>query len=145
MKDVTRVIFVGMVLWLMGARLAAEDEPVYRLFISDGETWEMGSRDVAVGGDNVAASQGVWGARPQQVEMMKTVKERCPDTVRVTVREERADYVLILERESGKGLALKDNKWVLITPDGDMVDGGSTRAMGNAIKDACKALIKDAR
>ena len=41
-----------------------------------------------------------------------------------TTRAERADYVLLMERESGKGYARKDNKWVLLTREGDMVDGG---------------------
>ena len=76
--------------------------------------------------------------------MMKTIGERCPEAT-VTTRAERADYVLLMERESGKGYARKDNKWVLLTREGDMVDGGSTRALGNAAKDACNALLSDAK
>ncbi len=82
------------------------------------------------------------GARPQTAEIMKTVGDRCP-LVTVTIRADRADYVLLLEHEGGKGWARKDNKYVLFDKEGDMIDAGSTRALGNAVEDACEALLRD--
>ena len=43
----------------------------------------------------------------------------------------------------GKGPARKDNKFALFKKDGDSVASGSTRALGNSVKDACKALVGD--
>lgn len=84
------------------------------------------------------------GARPQTAEIIKTVGERCPD-VTVTSRADRADCVLLLEHEGGRGALGKDNKFALFDSDGDAIASGSTRTLGNAVKDACAALARDWR
>jgi hypothetical protein len=58
----------------------------------------------------------------------------------VTLRQASADFVLMLDHEGGKGLVRNDNKWALFNKDGDAIGSGSTRALGNSVKDACKAL-----
>ena len=135
---------VGVVVSLLISTVSVIAQDPIRVLVSDGESWEMGGGFAALTGDDFAAGNFIFGARPQQVEMMKTMGDRC-EAVTVTARLERADYVLIIERESGKGVAMKDNKWVLLTREGDMVDGGSTRALGNAAKDACKVFLKHAQ
>ena len=51
--------------------------------------------------------------------------------------------LLVLEHEGGKIFVRKDNKFALYNADGDAIASGSTRSLGNAVKDACEILIDD--
>jgi len=122
------------------ATLFAQDETKPRVFVTDSQSWEssggFGGNARGFGG----AQRG--GARPQTAEIMKTFGERCPE-VTITMNKDRADFVVLLDHEGGKGVALKDNKFALFNKDGDAVKSGSTRSLGNAVKDACEALLKE--
>ena len=55
--------------------LSEAQEPV-RVFVSDGETWEIAGASqgfTAFNGGNFETGAFGFGARPQQVEMMKTI------------------------------------------------------------------------
>jgi hypothetical protein len=91
---------------------------------------------------NYAQGHIAGGARPQTAEIMKTLGERCSESI-VTIDKEKADYILILQHEGGKGFARKDNKFALFNKDGDAIKSGSTRSLGNAVKDTCKAMMED--
>lgn len=82
------------------------------------------------------------GARPQTAETIKTVNERCPGAT-VTMNKEKADYALLLDHEGGKGYARRDNKVAAWNRDEDVIFSGSTRSLGNAVKDGCAAIMKD--
>ena len=112
-----------------------------RVFVTDSQSWQM-SGGFAGNNNGVFGAQS-GGARPQTAEIVKTLGERC-DTVTVTSNKERADYVLVIDKEGGKGLVLKDTKFALFNRDGDAVKSGSTRSIGNAVKDVCAALMRDA-
>lgn len=119
---------------------AAQDKP--RVFISDSQSWEVsggvaGGGAAGVGG---VAGGGSGGARPQTAEIMKTFNDRCPGVI-VTINRERADFVVLLEHEGGKDLIRRDNKVAVFNKDGDMILSGSTRSLGNAVKDACGAIL----
>jgi hypothetical protein len=111
-----------------------------RVFITDSKSWEMsggggGSRDgfgTASGG----------GARPQTAEIIKTFSKRCPEAV-VNNKQDRADYVVLLDHEGGKATFLRDNKVAVFNRDGDSIVSHSTRSLGNAVKDACTAIMAD--
>ncbi len=103
-------------------------EAKVRVFVTDSQSWE------------IKGTAG--GARPQSAEVIKTVGDRCPNLT-VTSNKEKADYVLTLDHEGGKKVAQKDNKWALYNKDGDVIKSGSTRALGNSVKDACEAITKD--
>ena len=116
----------------------AKDKP--RVFVTDSTSWQI-LGGFGGSGDGVAgAVRG--GASPQTAEIMKTFGEECKVAV-VTIKKENADYIIILEHEGGKGLVRKDNKFALFNKDGDAINSGSTRSLGNAVKDACKALTED--
>ena len=128
------------VLWfciVLATVLSAGAAEKPRIFVTDSDSWQIAGGFGAKGGGGGGATVG--GARPQTVEIMKTVGESCPKAM-VTIKQENADYVLILEHEGGKGIAKKDNKVALFNKDGDMVYSGSTRSLGNAVKDACKVI-----
>jgi hypothetical protein len=117
---------------------AAAEKP--RVFITDSKSWEMsggvgGSQD-AFGG----ASKG--GARPQTAEIIKTFNERCPSVI-VNNKQEKADYVILLDHEGGKDAVSRDNKVVVFNKDGDAIVSRSTRLLGNAVKDACTVISGD--
>ncbi len=123
-------------LFLFSSLNAAEKT---RVFITDSDSWEMLGGFATSDGVGAGASRG--GARPQTVEIRKTFGERCPG-ITVTINREKADYVVILDHEGGKGglSLMKDNKVAVFNKDGDMIYSGSTLMLGNAVKDACQAI-----
>jgi hypothetical protein len=117
--------------------MLAQDKP--RVYVTDSQSWEMSGGFGAANGAAGGAMRG--GARPQTAEIIKTFGERCPSVI-VTSAKEKADYAVLLDHEGGKGLARKDNKVVVFAKDGDVVYSGSTRSLGNSVKDACAAIEK---
>ena len=123
---------------LMGGLLQAAEGP--RVFITDSKSWEVGGAGGGVDGTFGTAARG--GARPQTAEIIKTFGERCPKAI-VTMKQEKADYVVVLEHEGGKSILLKDNKVAVFNKEGDAIFSRSTRSLGSSVKDACSALSKD--
>lgn len=111
-----------------------------RVFISDSKSWEMAGGFTA--NKDIAAGSIRGGARPQTAEIIKTFGEKCPDVI-VTLKQEKADYVVLLEHEGGKPGLRKDNKFALFNEEGDSIKSGSTRTVGGAVKESCEALLKD--
>lgn len=56
------------------------------------------------------------------------------------MNREKADFVVLLEHEGGKDFIRRDNKVVVTNKDGDVFFTNSTRSLGNAVKDSCKAI-----
>jgi|RhiMetdeSRZDD1v2_1073273.scaffolds.fasta_scaffold4271901_1 hypothetical protein len=77
------------------------------------------------------------------LDVTKTFRERCPLTV--TANRDNADFIVLLDHEGGKGLARKHNKVAVFKKDGDAIHSGSTRSLGNAVKDACAAIEEPPR
>jgi hypothetical protein len=129
---------VTLCLLLIPATALAEQKA--RVFISDSQSWQMSGNAGGSNGTFAAHSSG--GARPQTGEIIKTFGERCPDVV-VNNKADKSDYVILLDHEGGKGIALRDNKVAVFNSDGDSIVSHSTRSLGNAVKDACEAIAKD--
>ena len=114
------LLAVGTIL-LSSLSAIAADKP--RIFITDSKSWEVSG---AVGGtaDGFGGtSKG--GARPQTAEIIKTFGERCPLVI-VNNRQEKADYVVLLDHEGGKDLISRDNKVVVFNKGGDSIMGHNT-------------------
>jgi hypothetical protein len=111
-----------------------------RVFISDSESWETSGN--AGGSNGTFAAHSAGGARPQTAEIVKTFGERCPDVI-VNNKPDKADYVVLLDHEGGKGLVKRDNKMAVFNKNGDSIVSHSTRSLGNAVKDACDAITAD--
>lgn len=133
-----RLSQLALCLLLLSLLASATDKP--RVFITDSNSWQIAGGFGA--GANAAAGVVKGGARPQTVEIMKTFAKRCPQ-VTVTAKQERADYVVLLDHEGGKGFARKDNKVAVFNKEGDLIYSGSTRTLGNAVKNACNAIKKE--
>ena len=111
------------------------------IYVSDSDSWSMSGGFAGGGSSTVGAVAGVTsgGARPQTAEIIKTFRERCPD-LEATMEKEKADYFVILDHEGGKGWIRNDNKVVVFDSTGISVYSGSTRSLGNAVKDACNEI-----
>lgn len=133
-------VIMMLVLPLLCSLLFADSKERPRVFITDSQSWEI-SGGFGGGGDAIAGSSK-GGARPQTAEIIKTFGERCPNSI-VTNQREKADYVVLLDHEGGKSLVLRDNKFAIFNKDGDAIKSGSTRSLGNAVKDACGAMTVD--
>ena len=114
---------IGFLLCFVLAAQAVFAEEKVRVFIADSDSWAIGG---AFGGKGGGAKGG---ARPQTVEIMKTFRDNCPIAI-VTIREDRADFLVFLEHEGGKSFARKDNKVAVFNRDGDMIYANSTRSLG---------------
>ena len=93
-----RVLSLGLMAglaFLLPACLAGQT----RVFITDSNSWQVSGGF----GANVETPFGSHsgGARPQTVELIKTFGERC-HTVTVTIDRNKADYVIMFDREGGK-------------------------------------------
>jgi hypothetical protein len=132
-------------LLLLTPILSSQDRPrtnpnKARVLITDSQSWE-----VSGGGGGTSegfGGAGYGGARPQTGEIIKTFSERCPEVI-VNNRSDKADCVVLLDHEGGKGFVRHDNKVVIFNRDGDSILAHSTRSLGNAVKDACGAIVKD--
>jgi hypothetical protein len=123
------------------AQTASQDEKV-RIFVTDSESWTSSGGVFGADGVLVGGSEG--GARPQTAEIIKTFNERCPEFT-ITMKQSKADYVVLLDHEGGKAFVRRDNKVVVFDDEGDAIYSGSTVILGNAVKDACAAIRKKRR
>jgi hypothetical protein len=108
-----------------------------RIFVTDSQSWEISGAFAGNAEGFGGTTRG--GARPQTAEIIKTFKERCSELT-ITLDRSKADYVVLLDHEGGKGYALKDNKIAVFDKEGDLLHSGSTRSLGNAVKDGCDAI-----
>lgn len=111
-----------------------------RVFITDSKSWEMSGGGGGTSGGFGGSSAG--GARPQTAEIIKTFGERCQNVI-INNKQEKADYIVVLDHEGGKGLILHDNKVAVFKRSGDAIFSHSTRSLGNSVKDSCDAIMKD--
>ena len=135
------LIRAGLLLTLL--TIAAQAQEKTRVYINESQTWEMTG---GIGGNRDPFSGSVSGARPRTAKINKrfnkTFNVRCP-TFTITNEEDEADYKIILHHKSWQGLIRRDNKYAVYNKDGDVIASGSTRAIGNAVKNACQAIDKD--
>lgn len=135
--NIIRSIFAALILVVS---VTAQNNERPRIYVRESESWEM-SGGIKIGLDGFKR-WGKGGARPQTAEIVKTFNERCPICI-VTKKEDKADYVVILEHEGGKSALRRDNKFALFNKEGDAIRSGSTLSLGGAVKDACEALMED--
>jgi hypothetical protein len=111
----------------LAAAVGAENKP--RVYVGQAnDSWSFtATRNFAQG-----------GTHPQTVEVMKTFGESCPNLV-VTSNPDKADYKVLFERESNKGLR-KHNKFAAFNQNGDMVYSASTRNLGNSVRGFCAVI-----
>jgi hypothetical protein len=112
-----------------------------RVFITDSQSWSIAGGG---GGANGAyASTVAGGARPQTAEIIKTFGERCPQVV-INNKQDKADYIVLLDHEGGKGYLRHKNKVAVFNRvSGDSIVSKSTISLGGSVQDACEAITTD--
>ena len=139
MRLVLKFLVLSLLVLPAAAQTSTTDGKA-RVFITDSQSWEMSGSS---GGSSDAFGGHVkGGARPQTAEIIKTFGERCPE-VTVNNKQDKADYVVLLDHEGGKSILAHDSKVAVFNSDGDSIVSHSTRSLGNAVKDACEAIVKD--
>jgi hypothetical protein len=121
--------------FLSAARAAGQP----RVYIEESQSWTVNGWSPFTG--LLGAFGG--GSRPQTVEIIHTFTKRCPQ-LRPTRAREGADFAVVVEREGGKSIFRKDNKYAVFTGAGDLVEAGSTRMVSTAVSQACEAIIAKA-
>ena len=128
----------------MAALANTADDGKIRVFVTDSQSWSTHGYSWLRGGDTQlnGGSISKGGARPQTVEIIKTVGKRCPELI-VTNQPQRANYVLTLDHEGGKGLLRVRNKVAVFNRMGDSIFSDSTLTLGEAVQRACNAIKQD--
>ena len=132
--------FAVLSLLLIPAAAQTSDAQRARVFITDSQSWQMTGN--SGGSNNGFAGHSSGGARPQTAEIVKTFGDRCSSVV-VNNKQDKADYVVVLDHEGGKSILAHDNKVAVFNSDGDAIVSHSTRSLGSSVKDACEAIVKD--
>jgi pyruvate/2-oxoglutarate dehydrogenase complex dihydrolipoamide acyltransferase (E2) component len=109
-----------------------------RVFVTDSNSWSISGGFAGSSGGFGGGIKG--GARPQTAEVIKTFGKKCRGVV-VSINRQAADFVVLFDHEGGKGVAQKDNKIAVFNRAGDAIFSNSTRSLGNAVEDACKAIM----
>jgi hypothetical protein len=113
-----------------------------RVYVSDSQSWLVTGGFGESNGTGGGAVRG--GSSPQTVEVIKTFQQRCPEIV-VTNEKAKTAYAILFDRESFKGLLRNRDKIAVFRRNGDSIYSNSTKSVGNAVKDACQAILKDSR
>jgi hypothetical protein len=140
MRSVINLAVLSLLLIPAAAQTSTSDAQKARVFITDSQSWQMSGS--SGGSSEGFAGHSSGGARPQTAEIIKTFGERCPQVV-VNNKQDKADYVVVLDHEGGKSILAKDNKVAVFNGDGDAIVSHSTRSVGTSVKDACEAISKD--
>ena len=137
---------LAALLWLGPVLLAqtpsqATDTDKPRVFITDSQSWSIAGSG---GGANGAYGSTIaGGARPQTAEIIKTFGERCHQVV-VNNKQEKANYIVLLDHEGGKGALRHKNKVAVFNGvTGDSIVSKSTLSLGGSVQDACEAITAD--
>jgi len=131
-----KLVFIAVSLF--ATSLFAQEKA--RVFVTDSKSWEISGHSGGTSSGFGGETHG--GARPQTAEIIKTFGEKCKE-VTVTMKQEKANYVVVLEHEGGKSWIRKDNKVAVFNQDGDSIVSHSTMSLGGSVDDACKAINKD--
>jgi hypothetical protein len=117
---------------------AYADPLAARVFITDSGSWEISGQSAGAGGAFGSRTSG--GARPQTAEIIKTFRERCPN-VAINNIQTKADYIVLLDHEGGKGMLRHKNKVaVFLRGSGDSIVSKSTLSVGGSVQEACEAI-----
>jgi len=142
------LLFCGLYssVWLCSAsaqenQKITPDSQQARIFITDSQSWSIAGQGGGTGGTYGSTIAG--GAHPQTAEIIKTFGERCPQLT-VNNIQTKADYVVLLDHEGGKGALRHKNKIVVfVRVSGDSIVSKSTLSLGGSVQDACEAIQKD--
>lgn len=137
-------LFATLLLVTLAVSAYGQDKP--RVFVQG-----KGSEDVNSSGSGVGGHHwGTWGSRStidshdESMEITKDLQKNCGGVI-VTINENNADYVVMMNRESKKnrGLLRSNSQVQIANKAGDVLGSNATHTVGNAAKDACNLIVAD--
>jgi hypothetical protein len=106
----------------------------FRALLSDRKSWETSGGFSRTSVDNPGT--GRLTLRPPPAEIFKAWREHCP-AIGVTADPANADAIVLIDRQAWRSPTYPVSVFRL---NGDVLYAGGARLLGNAVKDACKAL-----
>ncbi|MGA2004672.1 MAG: PEGA domain-containing protein [Terriglobales bacterium] len=135
------ITFFWAVLSAQDKSAAAPPMDAARVFVTSSDSWSVAGSSGGSRGNYGGSMSG--GARPQTAEIIKTFGERCPQ-VKVNNIQDKADYIVLLDHEGGKGYLRHKNKVAVFARiTGDSIVSKSTLSLGGSVQDACEAIDRD--
>lgn len=139
-----RFSILAFIIFAFAGLAIAQSEGRPRIFIEESDSWEVKGEPVYSTTDkkgrvHVGGGSSSGGAVPRTAEIMKRFAEQCPAVV-VTLKKDRADFIVLLEHEGGKDLFNKDNKLAVFDREGDLIASGAFSRPKKAVETACSAI-----
>src|SRR5579872_7371131 len=129
---------------------ASDGDGVTRVYVTDSPSWEVlggwgsGERtNASQNGSRDGIGPDAGGPRPPTAEMIEAFNRRCPQ-ITVTNNRDKANFVVTVDRIGGTASLRRRNKIVVFNRNGDDIFSGSTRELGNSVKDACRTILNHA-
>ena len=122
------------------AALAAAAAEKPRVFVTE-------SAPLQVSGKEDGASLSIsGGTSPQSIEVMKQLRQRCPQVV-ITADRDKADFTIRLDHEppSPTTFFVHGNKVAVFNKKEDLIFGDSTHLLRTAVDKACAAILGRAK
>lgn len=133
--------YAGLVLLFTISLFAQETKP--RIFVRARGTVNSMTQG-ARGGGLFGGSRydSIVDEHDESIELTKELRQRC-DGVIVTLKEEAADYIVMLNRESKakRGIFNKNSQVLVADKNGDVIWTKDVRAVVSAAKDVCAAVM----
>lgn len=121
-----------------------QDKP--RVFVQGKGSQDVNSSGGAVGDHHWAAwgSKSTIDSHDESMEVTKDLQKNCSGVI-VTISENNADYIVMMNRESKKnrGLLRSNSQVQVANKAGDVLGTNATHTVGNAAKDACSLIVAD--
>ena len=113
--------------------LSAAEKP--RVFVTESTPLQLSAK---ADGNSFSASGGT---SPQNVEVMKQLRQRCSDVI-ITADPEKADFTIRLDHEppSPVTLFVHGNKLAVFNKNDDLIYSDSTHLLRTAVDKACAAI-----
>lgn len=133
-------------LFVLAIAIAASAQDKPRVFVQG-----KGSENVSSNGSGGGGHHwGTWGSKStidshdESMEVTKDLQKNC-DGVTLTINENNADYIVMMNRESkqNRGLLRTNSQIQVANKTGDVLGTNATRTVGNAAKDACSLILAD--
>ncbi len=132
-------------LLLMGITVCAYGQEKPRVFVQGKGSENVSSNGSGAGGHHWAAwgSKSTIDSHDESMEVTKDLQKNC--AVTVTINENNADYIVMMNRESkqNRGLLRSNSQIQVANKAGDILGTNATRTVGNAAKDACNLILAD--
>ena len=133
-------------LLLLGIAVTAYGQDKPRVFVQGKGSENVASKGSGGGGSHWAAwgSKSTIDSHDESMEVTKDLQNNCSG-VTVTINENNADYIVMLNRESkqNRGLLRSNSQIQVANKAGDILGAKATHTVGNAAKDACNLIVAD--